>query len=107
MGKADRQTSKLEHQHTKSHRSILIRDGVTFMFKLWLDSIKDVVLSFVALAAIILDFAKAREGEPHRFYSVMRFGQQIDKRIDLYGTPKTEAERTLEETSHKTDWREL
>ena len=62
-----------------------MRDGIVFMFKLWLDSLKDIALSIVALLAIIVDYARASEEEPYRFKNVKRIGKRFDHWLDLYG----------------------
>jgi hypothetical protein len=70
---------------TRARRSQLLRDGLVFMAKLWLDSLKDLGLSVLALFAIMLDFGRARTEEPHRFKRVLALGKRFDKWIDLYG----------------------
>jgi hypothetical protein len=70
---------------TRARRSQLLRDGLVFMAKLWLDSLKDLGLSVLALLAIILDFGRANHEEPHRFKRVLALGKRVDHWIDLYG----------------------
>jgi hypothetical protein len=69
----------------KARRSQLLRDGLVFMAKLWLDSLKDIGLSFLALIAIVVDFARAGSEEPHRFQRVLARGKRFDRWLDLYG----------------------
>lgn len=69
----------------KVRRSQLMRDGFVFMAKLWLDSLKDIALSVLALFAILLDFGRAESEEPHRFKRVLELGKRFDQWIDLYG----------------------
>lgn len=70
---------------TKSRRSQLMHDGFVFMAKLWLDSLKDIGLSILALIAIVLDFGRARTQEPAHFKRVLEFGKRFDRWLDLYG----------------------
>lgn len=76
----------------KPARKVLLRDGMIFMAKLWLDSLKDVVLSGAAMVAIIFDFVQADKKKPYWFYRVMAFGERIDLRLNLYGAAKKGAE---------------
>jgi hypothetical protein len=69
----------------KARRSQLLRDGLVFMAKLWLDSLKDIGLSILALLAILLDFGRANTEEPHRFKRVLESGKRFDRWLDLYG----------------------
>ena len=55
------------------------------MAKLWLDSLKDIGLSVLALFAILLDFGRAQNEEPHRFKRVLAIGKRFDAWLDLYG----------------------
>jgi len=69
----------------KARRSQLLRDGLVFMAKLWLDRLKDIGLSVLALGAILLDFGRAESEEPHRFKRVLATGKRFDHWLDLYG----------------------
>ena len=69
----------------KIRRSQLLRDGLVFMAKLWLDSLKDFTLSFLALGAAVVDYARAGKDEPQLFQRVMLYGQRFDHWLDLYG----------------------
>jgi hypothetical protein len=48
------------YPNAETARSRLVRDGVVFMGKLWLDSLKDLTLSILALGAIVIDLSRAR-----------------------------------------------
>ena len=69
----------------RSGRGPLVRDGLVFMGKLWLDSIKDLTLSILALGAILVDFVRGGRREPHLFQRVMQYGYRFDQWLDLYG----------------------
>ena len=69
----------------KPARRVLLRDGLIFMAKLWLDGLKDVTLSVAALFAIAIDFLRAGQRKPQLFYRVMQFGERIDLWLNLYG----------------------
>ena len=72
-------------------RNAVLRDAVVFAVKLWIDSIKDIVLAFVGLGAAVVDVIRTREGQrPVLFYRVMRMGAHIDYRLDLYGARAAE-----------------
>ena len=62
-----------------------MRDGFVFMAKLWLDSLKDIGLSILALIAILMDFGRAGTHEPEHFKRVLHFGKRFDRWLDLYG----------------------
>lgn len=76
----------------KPARKVLLRDGLIFMVKLWLDSVKDVVLSAAAFFALIFDFARADQAKPYRFYKVMQFGERVDLWLNLYSAARKGAD---------------
>jgi hypothetical protein len=65
-------------------RTVLLRDVVIFQLKLWLDGLKDVVISPLSLLAAAVDivFGPGRRG--YRFYSVLRIGERIDQQLNLF-----------------------
>ncbi|HEX6559525.1 MAG TPA: hypothetical protein VF021_08680 [Longimicrobiales bacterium] len=63
----------------------ILHDGVIFAVKLWLDGIKDVVLGFLALGAVLVDLIKGRQAGGFLFYKVMKLGHRVDHAIDVYG----------------------
>jgi hypothetical protein len=71
-------------------RHVLLRDLVLFQMKLWLDGLKDIVLSPLSIAACVLDLVFRRSGQRSLFYSVMRLGERFDLWLNLYG-PATRA----------------
>lgn len=70
----------------QTERTTVMRDAVIFAVKLWIDSIKDILLAFMGLGAAVVDVIRTREGQkPVLFYRVMRLGERIDGAINLYG----------------------
>lgn len=63
-------------------RKVLIRDLFLFQLKLWLDGLKDVVLSPLSFGAAVFGVVFRR---PAPFYKVMRTGEQFDAWLNLYG----------------------
>lgn len=66
-------------------RRVVLRDFVIFEIKLLLDGVKGVGISFLALAALVLDLARPGKSAGHRFYGVMRLGERLDRWLSLYG----------------------
>lgn len=74
----------------KPTRSVLIRDGVIFMIKLWLDGLKDVALTAAAAFALLVDLLRANKpGRRYLFYRVIRAGERFDLWLNLYGAAET------------------
>lgn len=69
----------------KPSRSVLIRDAVIFMLKLWLDGLKDVALTGAAGFALIVDLLRSKKSERYLFYRVIRAGERFDLWLNLYG----------------------
>ena len=63
---------------------VLIRDLVILQLKLWLDGIKDIVLSPLSIGAGILDLLTGPSADGHRIYKVMRWGERFDLWLNLY-----------------------
>jgi len=63
----------------------ILRDGLIFAVKLWLDGIKDVALGFLALGAVVIDLFRGRRAGGYLFYRVMKLGHRVDHVIDVYG----------------------
>jgi len=74
-------------------RSVTLRDFLIFQAKLWLDGIKDIVVSVVSVVAIVLDFIAGRGKRPRLFYSVVRVSERFDAWLNLHGVV-----RRLDET---------
>lgn len=76
--------ASFEVTELNSRRTKVLRNGLTFMAKLWLDGLKDVTLSVLALFAVAIDFIRASDEEPRQFQRVMAFGRRFDRWLDLY-----------------------
>jgi hypothetical protein len=66
-------------------RGVIIRDLIIFQIKLFLDGLKDFIVSPVALGAAGLDLLFPTRRRGHRFYSVMRVAERFDGWLNLYG----------------------
>lgn len=66
-------------------RRVLLRDLFLFQIKLWLDGLKDVVLSPLSFAAAAFGVVFRR---PALFYKVMRTGEEFDAWLNLYGATR-------------------
>lgn len=87
-----------------SARSRLLRDAAMFQGKLVLDGLRDVVLFPVALVAAGVDLLKKEGPTGKHFYSVLHFGKETERWIDLFEAveraPRTDAPRpTLDGSS--------
>lgn len=62
----------------------VLRDVLTFQFKLVVDGLKDLALAQVALGAALLDLVR-RDGSPgRRFYGIVRLSDRFDRWLDLH-----------------------
>ena len=66
-------------------RKTIVRDAFVFAIKLWVDSLKDVILAFAGLGAAALDVIRGKGEDGWLFYRVMKLGERADKALDLYG----------------------
>ena len=69
----------------KPSRSILARDAIIFMLKLWLDGLKDIALTGCAVGAVTIDVLFRRRANDYLFYRVVRAGERFDLWLNLYG----------------------
>jgi hypothetical protein len=69
---------------TELPKHVLIRDLVILQLKLWLDGIKDIVLSPLSIGAGVLDVLTGPSSDGHRLYKVMRWGERFDLWLNLY-----------------------
>lgn len=86
---------------------VLIRDLLIFQVKLFLDGVKDIVLSPLSIAAVLWDLIPSRKGYRGRtFYQVLKIGERYDLWLNLY-TPareaRTQGEGLLEAGVHSAD----
>lgn len=73
----------------KPRRSALLRDAIIFMVKLWLDGLKDLVLTACAIGALLLDLTFRRHADRYLFYKVVRTGEKFDLWLNLYGATES------------------
>lgn len=67
------------------NRQVLLRDFMIFMLKLWLDGLKDIGVSILAMGAAALDFLGGRNHRPSLFYAVLRLSERADLWLNLNG----------------------
>jgi hypothetical protein len=65
-------------------RWILLRDVLIFQTKLWLDGLKDVVISPLSLLAAAVDIVFGPGPRGFRFYKVLRIGERLDQQLNLF-----------------------
>lgn len=65
-------------------KHILIRDLLILQLKLWLDGVKDIVLSPLSIGAAVLDILSGPSRDGHRLYRVLRWGERFDLWLNLY-----------------------
>ncbi|MFW5947167.1 MAG: hypothetical protein ACOCUW_01635 [Gemmatimonadota bacterium] len=53
--------------------------------KLWLDGIKDIVLSPLSIGAAVLNVLRGPTPEGHRLYRLLTWGERFDLWLNLYG----------------------
>lgn len=83
----ERVRSRLDHP-----RRVLLRDFLIFEGKQFLDGLKGVILSPLALAAFLLDMLRPRGRNFRAFYRVMDVGERLDIWLSLYGASRHAAE---------------
>jgi hypothetical protein len=87
-----------------SERKQLLRDLVALQIKLFLDGLRDLLLSPVALLAGLLGLVVGRPPATRLFYDVIRFGRRTERWIDPFsagGSMEGEQERGLDEVLGK------
>jgi hypothetical protein len=67
-------------------REVTLRDFFIFQLKLILDGAKDLVMFWVSIGAVSLDFLAGRGRRPRLFYSVLRASERFDLWLNLHGT---------------------
>ena len=68
----------------KLPKHVLVRDLLILQLKLWLDGIKDIVLSPLSIGAGVLDILTGPSAGGHRLYKVMHWGERFDLWLNLY-----------------------
>jgi hypothetical protein len=64
--------------------TLLLRDVLRFQVKLWLEALRDVVLSPITLAAAALDFVLLKRQSPRYFRTLLTLGRRSEDWIDLW-----------------------
>jgi hypothetical protein len=64
---------------------VLIRDLLIFQLKLWMDGLKDIVLSPVSIVAAVMDLLLGPGKNGPRLYGVLRLGERFDLWLNLFG----------------------
>ena len=80
--------AKLAKQRTRApreHQKVIFRDVLIFQAKLFLDSIKDLVLMPLSILAALADVVSPTDRVGKRFYHVMLMGERVDKWLNLFG----------------------
>jgi len=66
-------------------RGVLVRDLMVFQMKLFLDSIKDLVLLQASVWAAVVDLVFMRHTRGRCFYTVLKTSEKVDLWLNLYG----------------------
>lgn len=74
---------------TSDSRWRLARDVVVFQVKCGLEAVLDLTLIPVSFVAAALDLLLGHWRNPRWFYAVLRFGEDCERRINLWGIPST------------------
>jgi len=74
-------------------RRVIARDLLLFQIKLWLDGLKDIVLSPLSIGAALLDVLRGA-GQPSLFYRVFQWGEWFDQWLNLYHASQRAPHRT-------------
>jgi hypothetical protein len=69
----------------REHQRIIFRDVVIFQIKLFLDGVKDIILSPLSIIAAAADVISPTDRVGKRFYHVMLIGERMDKWLNLFG----------------------
>ena len=74
------------------HQRVILRDVGIFLVKLWIDGLKDVVLTVVCLGAAGIDFVRGPQPGGLLFYRAMRWSERFDLWLNLYGASEQAGE---------------
>jgi len=73
-------------------RTVIIRDLVIFQLKLFLDGVKDIILSPLSVFAAALDLLSPTEKRGKRLYAVLHLGERFDRWLNLFNVTERAAE---------------
>jgi hypothetical protein len=65
-------------------RMHFVRDVAVFEMKLLVDNLRDLALTVLSLAAVVLDLTRKDDQEGRRFYAVLRWGRKCQQMTNLY-----------------------
>lgn len=74
-------------------RRVIFRDLLIFQVKLWLDGLKDIVLSPLSIIGFGIDVVFGRAMKGSVFYKVLKLGERYDLWLNLFGAAEKAAER--------------
>jgi hypothetical protein len=76
----------------RPHQKVLLRDVSIFLFKLWIDGLKDIALTVVCVGAALIDFIRGPREGGLLFYRAMRWSERFDLWLNLYGVSERAGE---------------
>src|SRR5687767_12212535 len=64
-------------------RKVTLRDFFIFQLKLLLDGLKDIVMFWLSIGAMVFDILSGRGKRPRLFYAVLRASERFDLWLNL------------------------
>jgi hypothetical protein len=83
MGESEEQPDRPRDEHIYGHWHLL-RDLLAFQFKLALDAIRDLMLSPVAIIAVMAGLISRQRDPGKYFHELLRLGHKTDRWINLF-----------------------
>jgi hypothetical protein len=81
-----------KNRELQPHQRVILRDVGIFLLKLWIDGLKDVVLTVVVVGAAGIDFVRGPRAGGLLFYRAMRWSERFDLWLNLYGVSEEAAQ---------------
>ncbi len=69
-----------------------IRQLLIFQVKLYVDALRDLLMSPVSIVVVIIDLVQDKKGDEALFESLLRFGRKTEKFINLFNQHDVKAE---------------
>ncbi len=90
------------------HRRRLLKDWISFQCKLFLDWLRDLVFTPLALICMLVDLVTGADEKNGLFYSLLRFGALTDRWIDMFNQHQNDDHHRFDHLIDKADekWRE-
>ena len=85
MADTEQQDESNEEQQTHAHWH-LFRDLLAFQFKLALDAFRDLMLSPISIAAVLVGLISRLDEPGKHFHDLLKLGHKSDRWINLFGT---------------------